>query len=411
MKCRIQNNIKKTIAVSFVAILLFGCSKSDDYKKYQADGDILYSGKLDSVKINPGNNRVQLTGILKADPKINKIKIFWNDKKDSIEYPVNMNTDPRKFAKTFAVEEGIRSFLVYTYDADGNRSVGVNAVGRIYGPRYAGSLNNRVISSAAQANGATTVDWLPIDLSAGPFATEIRYTSSTGVKTLRVPVADERTVLRDVAASASTLSYRTLFLPTKASIDTFYTEFAQVGIFKEVTSQYLLNTRIPFTTSAKGDRWGNPTDWITNSAVKNFTLNSSTKFGGVDAWFGGPQLAMEAGWSTDNMVTITNGKIYQSPTLPAGLYTLEMDIPDCTSGGDFYTVAAEGDGIPNTENINASLAFAKTNSPGTHRITFTLATAKKVSLGFVGNLPNKGGGDGTFWRISQVRLKQLPAVN
>ncbi|NII82042.1 MULTISPECIES: DUF4998 domain-containing protein [unclassified Pedobacter] len=406
-----KNKIKKTILMSFVAALLFGCSKSDDYKKYLEGGDILYSGKLDSVKINPGNNRVQLTGLLKADPKINRIKIFWNDKKDSIEYPVNMNTDPRRFTKIFNVEEGIRSFLVYTFDVDGNRSIAVNAVGRVYGPRYAASLNNRVIGSATQVNGETVIDWLTIDLSAGPFATEIQYISTTGLKTLRVPIATERTKLNDLASTASTISTRTLYLPTKSSIDTFYTEFAQVGVLKDVTAQYMSNTNIPFTTSVKGDRWGIPAGWTTNDAVRNFRQAAGVFYGGVDAWFGGPQLAMEAGWSADNMATITDGKIYQSPILPAGLYTLEIDIPDCTAGGDFYTVAAEGDGIPNTGNIASSLAYAKTNAKGTHKITFTLTTEKKVSLGFVGNVQNKGAGDGTFWRISQVRLKYLPKTN
>ena len=403
--------IKKTALVSLVAVMLFGCSKPDDYKKYLDGGDILYSGKLDSVKINPGNNRVQLTGLLKADPKINRIKIFWNDKKDSIEYSVNMNTDPRKFSQIFNVEEGIRSFLVYTFDAAGNRSVAVNAVGRVYGPRYAASLTNRVIGSATQVNGETGIDWLTIDLSAGPFATEIRYNSTTGLKTVRVPITSERTVLNDLASTASTINTRTLYLPTKSSIDTFYTEFVQVGVLKDVTAQYMLNTRIPFTTSMKGDRWGIPTGWTINDAVRNFRQAAGVFYGGVDAWFGGPQLAMEAGWSADNMATITDGKIYQSPILPAGLYTFEMDIPDCTAGGDFYTVVADGDGIPNTGNITSSLAYAKTNAKGTHKITFTLTTETKVSLGFVGNVQNKGAGDGTFWRISQVRLKYLPKTN
>jgi len=55
-----------------------------------------------------------------------------------------MNTDSRKFSQIFNVEEGVRSFLVYTFDAAGNRS--------------AASLTNRVIGSATQANGETAID-------------------------------------------------------------------------------------------------------------------------------------------------------------------------------------------------------------------------------------------------------------
>lgn len=96
--------------------------------------------------------------------------------------------------------------------------------------------------------------------------------------------------------------------------------------------------------------------------------------------------------------------------MPAGHYTFEMDIPDCTVGGDFYTVAAYGTEIPNSENVSSALGFLKTSTPGTHALKYTLLEQSQVSLGFVGNLENKGGGDGTFWRINAVRLKQIVIV-
>lgn len=410
MRYKFQKHIKIAAAIAMLTTVLLSCSKWDDFKKYKEDGEILYTGKIDSVKINPGNLRVQFNGLLKADPKITKIKIFWNNFADSVAYDINMATNNREFSKIFPMEEGIKSFVIYTYDSDGNRSIAVNAVGNVYGPRYNNTLNNRIASSAGNVNGTTTIEWLPIDASAGPFTTEIRYQSTTGEKVVRVPVTAERSTLNDLATSAKSLSYRTLYLPMKTAIDTFYTNYTQINVTKDVTSEFLVNTKVPFATTVKGDRWGNPTSWITNTAVRNFRQTEGVFYGGVDAWFGGPQLAMEAGWSTDNMASIVNGKIYQSPTLPAGQYTFEMDIPDCTAGGDFYTVAVEGEEIPNTENVTSSLAYAKTNSIGTHKITFTITSPKKVSLGFVGNVPNKGGGDGTFWRIKEVRLKQLLLV-
>ncbi len=412
MNYTFRKNIKVVVALTVVTTLsslLFSCSKSDDYKKYQAEGEILYTGKLDSIKINPGDGRVQIKGLLKADPKIKKVKVLWNGGKDSIEYAVDMTTDPREFNKIFQIEEGIKSFVIYTYDIDGNRSVAVNAIGTIYGPRYTNTLTNRLVSIASASTGKTDIDWLPVDAASGAFATEVSYASTTGLKTIRVPTAVERTTLTDADPTAASFSYRTLYLPQKSSIDTFYASYTQIGIFKEVTAQFLGNTKMPFATSVKGDRWGIPTVWTISNSVKNFTQSPGVTYGGVDGW--GPHLAMEAGWSANNMVTIANGKIYQSPVLPAGQYIFEMDIPGCTNGGDFYTVAAEGDEIPNTANIASSLAYAKTNATGTHKISFTLTAAKKVSLGFVGNLENKGANDGTFWRISEVRLRQLALVN
>ncbi|MCC8407443.1 DUF5013 domain-containing protein [Mucilaginibacter sp. UR6-1] len=404
MKHKFQHKIKALLAVAAVCTLTFSCSKWDDFKKYKEGGEIIYTGKLDSVKFLSGNQRIRLKAMLKADPKLTKVKVLWNGGKDSIVYDVDMQAEPREFIRTFPMEEGIKNFVVYTYDAAGNQSVAVNAVGQVYGPRYQNGLNNRVVSSASSLVDTTKIDWLPIDLSAGPIATEVTYLSKTGIKKVLTPIAQERTIIGDLDASAATISYRTLFKPQPTSIDTFYTEPVEV----KVTKEYLRNTKIPFETVLNSDRWAIPKYWKTNAAVLNFTNGAGTKFGGVDFWFGGPQLAMEAGWSSDNMVTITNGKIYQTAELPAGNYTLEMDIPDCTQNGNFYTVAAEGSIIPDIENLSSAISYAKTSTTGTHKISFKLTSTKTVSMGFVGTLQNKGCCDGTFWRISAVRLKQLP---
>jgi len=402
-------NIQLTVFSAVVLCFFYACSSWDEFKEYTKDGEITYTGKIDSVKVYSGKERVRVHGYLKADPKINKVKIFWNNYADSVEYDVEKKSGVKVFDKIFSVEEGIKSFIIHTYDNEGNKSVAVYAVGQSYGERYQAGLNNRLVASAALVNSNTEINWLAIDLTGGPFASEVRYISDAGEKTILVPVTEEKTVLSDVAASTKSFSYRTLYLPQKGSIDTFYTAYQNVGIYRDVTAEFLKNTQVPVATVEKGDRWGTPADWITNTAVRNFRQAPGVYYGGVDYWFGGPFLAMEAGWSTDNMNSFENGKIYQSPVLSPGIYTLEADVPDCSANGRFYMVAAEGDEIPNIENLNASLANLRTNTPGTHKITFTVNESKKISLGFVGSLTNSGN-SGEFFRVTAVRLKQLPAV-
>ena len=386
------------------------CSKWDDFKRYLDEGEIFYTGKLDSVAVHPGKERVRILGRLQADPKIKKVKIFWNDYADSAEFDIDLSTNNRIFDRVLPMDEGIKSFVIYTYDGEGNKSVPVNAVGRAYGARYQNTLKNRLVSSAISVDNETQISWVPIDASAGPVVTKLTYMSVTGEKEIDVPVSAETTVLADLDPATKTFSFQTLFLPQPTSIDTFYSEVATAAIAKDVTGEYLLNTQVPMETSSQSDRWGIPAHWITNDAVRNFRDGAGNYFGGVDFWFGGPFLAMEAGWSGDNMVTISNGKIYQTPTLPPGIYTFEMEIPDCTHGGEFYTVAAEGDEIPDIESLGTSLAHLKTSMPGTHKITFTLEETTTVALGFVGHLENKGAGDGTFWRITRVKLQQQVLV-
>ncbi|MCA5005362.1 DUF4998 domain-containing protein [Sphingobacterium bovistauri] len=404
----IRTHMLVRLAVLAISISAFiSCAKWDEFKEYNKGGEIVYVGKLDSVIVLSGKERVKIVAQVKPDPKIRKALIRWNDGKDSLIVDIANNT---LFQQYIPMPEGIVSLQLLTMDDKENRSVAVPAIGRAYGSRYSAGLSNRLTSNAIIEPTKATLDWLEMDLSAGPIATEVRYAAANGtMKTIVVNIKDTRTVISDLASSAKTVTYRTLFLPQKTSIDTFYTPFVELGLAKDVTSEYLHNYGNPIATSSVSGRWGIPSVWVTNAAVRNFR-SGSNYYGGVDHWFGGPFLAMEAGWSGDNLATITNGKIFQTVTLPPGHYTFEMDIPDCTAGGDFYTVAANGTDIPNTEYVSSSLGFLKTNSSGTHAMKFTLLEQKQVSLGFVGNLANKGSGDGTFWRINAVRLKQIVIV-
>lgn len=411
MKYTISKRAKLAMAILCSFTVFASCSKWDDFKKYVEDGEISYVGKLDSVQVFSGKERVRLYGLFRADPKVEKVRVYWNDRKDSIDYSVDVAGGDRYFDEILPVEEGIRSFVFVTYDAKGNKSVPVTAIGRSYGDRYQNTLRNRLVSSAVDDGGVVRINWVAMDLSAGPVGTELMYASDTGPKRLVVPIDQEVTELDDLNNDATTFSFRTLFLPQAASIDTFYTDVSTAAIAKNVTDLYLKNTQVPMETSAQSDRWAIPTHWVVNEAARNHRDPDGNRYGGVDFWFGGPFLAMEAGWSDDNMTTIRDGKIHQTVSLPAGIYTFEMHIPDCTNGGEFYTVAALGEALPNVANLETSIAFMRTSTPGWHRLVFTLPEAATVSLGFVGNLESYGGGGGTFWRIDRVTLMQQVLVD
>src|SRR5687768_1434714 len=103
-----MRNINLLIAAAFVtvSVALVSCSKWDDYKKYTEAGETIYTGKMDSVKTFPGNQRIKITGLLSADPKITKCKIFWNNGADSVIYSITKGVGIDSFSKIFAVSEG-----------------------------------------------------------------------------------------------------------------------------------------------------------------------------------------------------------------------------------------------------------------------------------------------------------------
>ncbi|MGX5689727.1 DUF5013 domain-containing protein [Arcticibacter tournemirensis] len=141
----------------------------------------------------------------------------------------------------------------------------------------------------------------------------------------------------------------------------------------DVTSKYLKNTGYPFIAAAMapGGRWGNLADWTANAAAK-----SHSGYGGFASDDGGV-MNMECGWGSPY---ITNGKIYQTTTLPAGKYTFQVVEFSWKGTKDpAYIVVAEGTSLPDFNAIAGnSLGYAPFSNPVAE---FTLAERKEVVLG------------------------------
>ncbi|KQM76968.1 hypothetical protein ASE74_16990 [Pedobacter sp. Leaf216] len=377
-----------------LAGVYFSCTKSDDYKKFTEQGEISYTGKLDSVKIMSGSNRVYIRGLFLSDPKVTQCKIFWNNRADSVIIPVK-----KKYAidtlKYFVenVKEGVQNFEIYTYDGIGNKSIPVYKTGRSYGARYQASLFNRPIESAfTDASGATKISWQGMDRLTGVFATEVEYTNLNNVlKKIRTKIDETTTAIADIKPGTN-LRYRTLFLPDTVSIDTFSTAFQTQRVGADITATYFKNKGNPFLAAASGGRWRNIADWIVTPNIKNH--------GGLGGWCAdsGGCLAMEMGW--DGTAKITNGKIFQTFTLPAGSYSFEITMAKNEALDPVYIVAAAGNTLPDVADIATSLGY--TNFAN-NKFQFTLAQSTTVSLGFLATMTTGN----QFWIVKEVTLKSL----
>lgn len=218
--------------MALVSIVL-SCSKMDNtYRDFIKDGEIIYPGKPESLQIFPGNGRIDLSMVLISDPKITKVRAFWNNGLDSTEKTIQRTSaaDTVRFSLT-GMQEGTYTFDVYTYDKDGHRSVKSDIIGSVFGDRYINSLYNRTFSSVSyMAGGKARLIWVgPADQMIGQ---EIRYTDSSGVlQTLIEPrYKADGTTLKDTTIltafrKGSSFDFRTLFKPEPASLDTFYSGF------------------------------------------------------------------------------------------------------------------------------------------------------------------------------------------
>ena len=385
-----------------LALTVVSCSKWNDYKKYTANGETIYTGKMDSVKIYSGRLRVKVIGLLTADPKITTCKITWDQGRDSAVYSIGKVTGIDTFNNIVNVPEGVNSFKIQTFDATGNGSMIVNATGTAYGPKYESGLTNRPVARAELlANGNAEVTWDSFDTTTGARATVISYTTTSNTTaSVSVPLSQAVTELPDFKGGTS-ISLITQYLPVPTAIDTFYSAVQTVGVMYDITDLYISNAGINFANSDGGtDRWRTPAVWTTTADVRN----GGNDIGGLDAgsWLPSVALSIEAWWG---MSAIPNGKIYQTFTLPAGKYTFIATAGDCSTGGTKYVTVAAGAMLPDIGNVPAAaIVYKSIDKWADNKLNFTLTTPTQVAVGIQAGMT----AEGNYMKVFKVRLYGTP---
>lgn len=203
-------------------MIFISCSKMDAYLDIAGRQEISYTGRVDSLKVLPGDGRLLLTWLLISDPKITGITIYYNSKRDSVIMPVKRTQGIDSMDHLFSnMPEGSYSFEVYTWNNTGSRSVPAYITGRSYGTIYKNSLLNRALTNAVISEGDAVLSWgLAEETVTGM---EVTYTNNAGSTiTVKEPRTAGSTTLKDYKPGSS-FSYRTLFRPDTLCIDTFYT--------------------------------------------------------------------------------------------------------------------------------------------------------------------------------------------
>ncbi|MBO9731526.1 MAG: DUF5013 domain-containing protein [Chitinophaga sp.] len=364
-------------------LVLSACRKQDDYKKFIKNGEILYTGKADSLEVHTGRNRVELSWLLIADPKVSRSKIYWNNRRDSatIDIKRSAGVDTIRFVIT-NLEERAYSFEVYNFDKDGNISVRTEANGFVYGPLYEDALLNRAFGNVEMKDGRAVIPWVNIDTTGGIIAMQLQYSTSDQVlhDTIIHAEAEVQVTKLDNYLSGSNFRYRTLYKPDPKSIDTFYTPFVIAGVKEDLTAKYIVNPGAPFLrdpANMPSGRFGQLQGWQYNSeAGRNGTYDEINGPGMLTLWI----------WDNG---TITNGKIYQTFTLQPGDYRFEADISNIDNTlENTYLVVAAGNQLPDVEQMNTALGSAKLSN-NNHKYAsagFSLTAATTVTVGFTGTL-------------------------
>ena len=221
-----------------VLFTIIGCTgMNDKHDIYLEGGEIDYIGRVDSAKILAGNQRFELRYWI-TDPRAKVLKIYWSQKKDSVVVPIPAHQPKDSVELVIGDAQKIipeNNYTLQLLSTDGGSlsSIFFEKIGNVYGPKFQASLLDRLYTLVkyTAAGSVVTINWAGIT-SDKEIGIEFSYFSpdDTPIKTkLSTAAVGTQTILSNVNKGKG-ITYRTMFLPEKFAIDTFYTASRTVVI-------------------------------------------------------------------------------------------------------------------------------------------------------------------------------------
>jgi hypothetical protein len=139
----ILQNFKLLNLVLASSLIYVSCSDMDSIHDEYLNGEIIYAGKLDTLKIRPGYYRAQLEGYTQFLGTSNQITIEYEDQ--VISYPIEENPSDIFSVIIEDLDEGSYEFNVYTQDPNGNLSVSQIVAGNVIGDEFILDQNPREV--------------------------------------------------------------------------------------------------------------------------------------------------------------------------------------------------------------------------------------------------------------------------
>lgn len=418
-----MNKIKKyvfqTIMVLVLTAGLWSCTNMDDgYKDFIKDGEVSYTGKIDSLHIYAGKNRVNVKGLIISDPKVSEVRVFWNTRKDSVVVPVTRTSGVDVLDVIIdGLEENIYNFEVRTYDELGNKSIPVFKIGSTYGERYEATLlaaiMNRKISTGI-SNGATlngTLETLN-DFTKKSSYSVITYIATDDTEKQLIIQSNQSNFTITDYKSGTDIKYKTAYQPEEGAIDIFFTPEKSFSTQTDVTNTYLVNA--DFETNPTGAALGTmvydvpgwteiPVAGSTNDFQKLGTVLYGSVTAGLEtapkatATGGNALLGVKKHWGPADIY------VEQALNLPIGTYTMTwQSFMKLATSGASSMMGYEMDGLGIYDAFPSATETWKN-----HSLVFVVTTPKtvKIRMGYK-KTANVGGGSSPILFMDNVKLLQ-----
>ncbi|NSL86215.1 hypothetical protein ECE50_005210 [Chitinophaga sp. Mgbs1] len=345
-----------------IPISMVSCNKTkgDAYKKYLEGGEITYPGRVDTVIVQSGYHRIQLSLVPGNDPLVTAFRILWNSNRDSIEIAVpQQNRKDTIPVLISGLQEGNYNFIVYSYDKENNRSVVVNAFGMAYGNSYTGTLVNRTLKSVVQSADGKQVILNWGEPAGGEQGIEVNYTGAAGtVQQIITGAGENRTVLPDYQEH-SQLTYRSRYKPDTTAFENFYPELSAVTLpvfERELRKADFKVLSLPTDVKDGGYGWLIDYLWDEKYGTPGFATQSV-----IPCWF-----TIDAG----SAAPLSRFKIWQASDRlykQENVKTFELygsNNPAADGSWDSWTkigayTSVKPSGLPVGQNTDDDIAFAK----------------------------------------------------
>lgn len=219
----------KYLSFAVFLSLLAACSPMDSkYSQFIEDGPITYIAKIisDSVVVNGGRNRIQLSWPKSSDPRGKKATIYWANRMGKKD--ISMNPDGRTQVIIDELAEGTYIFEIIVFDEEGNSSIPITKPGEVFGDNYERYLINRAITNVTSTSGTEITFAKIIDTTI--VKTDVEWMQDGTISSAVVDITQNTIKLPDFKALS--FKYRTTYLPVNG-IDLFYSPY----------SYYLTNVR------------------------------------------------------------------------------------------------------------------------------------------------------------------------
>ncbi len=147
------------VVVLFEFVFLSSCTDLvGTFEDFQGDGEIIYVGKIDSLKVHEGLHKIQLEGYLYYAETAEEVIVKWNDQQYSQSLEGYEKTDTLKILLD-NLEEDLYVFDIYTVDKKQNRSIITTIQANVYGDKFIAAQNPVTYTYTLNEDGSVTFTW------------------------------------------------------------------------------------------------------------------------------------------------------------------------------------------------------------------------------------------------------------